>query len=96
MESLAPFSISGVTGRPGQICWVSEVSGSKTSGMGGGGTMALRSGAVSEMTPPSETYFTTSLSSPKMPISCRRISSGEWPGKMRQLTLACAICGSAF
>jgi len=68
----------------------------KNFGDGRRGTMALRSGAVSEMTPPSETYFTTSLSSPKMPISCRRISSGEWPGKMRQLTLACAICGSAF
>jgi hypothetical protein len=64
--------------------------------MGAGGTMALRSGAVSETAPESETNFTVSLSSPKMEISWRRISSGECPGKMRQLTMACAVCGSAL
>ena len=47
MESLAPFSITGVTGVPGQICCVMRVSGSKTSLIGAGGAMALRSGAVS-------------------------------------------------
>src|SRR5450631_3006380 len=96
MLSEAPFSITGVTGVPGQIWVTREVKGSKTSGSGGGGTMALRSGAVSETSPASETYFTVSLEFPKMSISWWRISSGEWPGKMRQLTLACAVCGSAL
>ena len=75
------------------MAWVKRVSGSKTSLSGAGGTMALRSGAVSETSPASETYFTLSLGSAKRAINCWRISSGEWPGKMRQLTLACAVCG---
>ena len=29
-------------------------------------------------------------------ISSRRISSGEWPGRMRQFTTAWAVCGSAL
>ena len=35
--------------------------------------------------------FTMSRLSPKILMSCCRISSGEWPGKMRQFTLACAV-----
>ena len=58
--------------------------------------MALRSGAVSETSPESDTYFTVSFASPKIAINCCRISSGEWPGKIRQFTLACAVCGSAL
>ncbi len=65
MESLAPFSITGVTGVPGQISCVIRVSGSKTSLIGAGGAMALRSGAVSATTPASETYFTLSCGSAK-------------------------------
>src|ERR1700753_2734932 len=86
----------GVTGVPGQIAFTSLRIGSKTSGNGGGGTIALRSGAVSETTPVSATYFTESFGSSKSLMSSLRISSGECPGKMRQFTLACAVCGSAL
>src|ERR1035438_8504230 len=96
MESLAPFSITAVTGMPGQIALVRRVSGWKTSGIGAGGAIGLRSGAVSETTYESETYFTASLSSAKIPINCLRISSGECPGKMRQFTIACAVWGRAL
>src|ERR1039457_1383157 len=96
MESLAPFSITGVRGVPGQRTCVSRVNGSKTAGIGAGGTIAFLSGAVSEISPASETNFTLSLSSAKIEISCLRISSGEWPGKMRQFAMACAVCGRAL
>ena len=46
---------------PGQSAWVRRVSGSKTSLIGAGGTIALRSGAVSDHPPASETYFTVKL-----------------------------------
>src|ERR1035441_2955585 len=85
-----------VTGISGQMAFVNPVSGSKTSGMGAGGTIGFRSGAVSVTAPESDTYFTVSLSSPKSAINCCRVSSGECPGKMRQFTFACAVCGNAL
>ena len=57
-------------------------------------TTSLRSGEAS-LDIGSPTTF-TSTPSPTTPASARRTSSIFTPGKMRQLTLAVADCGSAF
>src|SRR5450432_3130980 len=96
MLSDAPFSITGTTGAPGQNFAEICSNGLKTSGIGGGGTIGLRSGAVSATSPASLIYFTVISGSANILISCCRISSGECPGKIRQFTFAWAACGSAL
>src|ERR1039458_9390482 len=96
MESLAPVSITGVTVIPGQMACVMLVSGDQTSGIGAGGTIAVRSGAVALTSPEFDTYSTFNCESAKMEMSCLRVSAGEWPGRIRQFTMAWAICGSSL
>ena len=50
--------------------------------------MAERSGAVALTSPDSEINSTFSCESAKMEVSCFLISSGEWPGRIRQFTIA--------
>ena len=95
MESLAPVSITGVTGIPGQMACVKLVSGDQTSGSGAGGTIAERSGAVA---PPrlSPKHIPPSVGIGKDGDELLPTSSGEWPGRIRQFTMAWAICGRAL
>src|SRR5450432_4735550 len=86
MASLAPASILGITPRPGQCFAVAAVTALSTfwfmpvNGMGLGGSMGV----------------TVILESASTWFSVRSTSAGLSTGRMRQFTVAVAVCGRAF
>src|SRR6266568_2214180 len=95
LPSVAPVDMVATTGMPGHIllkvfCMAFVTSGSN--GEGGTGTTgtAFPSGSVCV------TMLILTLGSLATRWRVLRISCGSSPGKMRQLTLARAVCGSAL
>ncbi|MCY1522523.1 hypothetical protein D9M68_573810 [compost metagenome] len=84
--SVAPVLMAGTTGTPGHICCVSVSTVFTRSPFSG--EAGLRSGLPM--------LRTTILSLPTAWVSRRSTSSGSSCGRMRQLTVALADCGSAF
>src|SRR5882757_7840570 len=96
LPSDAPVSMTGTTGTPGHISATTLVKGCMTSGFKSVGGTALDVGAVSLTSPLSFTYRTVTLGSWMILINCCRISSRELLGRIRQFTLADAVCGKAL
>src|ERR1700743_2696953 len=84
--SVAPITIIGTTGTPGQILFDDSV-------------MALkRSGRIGEAGPAFDSFIILMLTSSSAAI-CFRVDStysGESSGRTRQFTVAAASCGSAL
>ena len=83
---MAPVLITGTTTAPGNISLVSDSTAVITFGRSGDGLLGCAS----------STNATVIFGSFRIPISVSFTATGETPGRMRQFTLALAICGSAF
>ena len=85
--SVAPVPIVGMTSTFGpNTSRVTFVIGCMISGDSGDGDACSIAGAFEIFTPVSLAAFS----------SAARTSAGSWPGAIRQLTLAVAVCGSAL
>src|SRR5437870_13176565 len=84
--SVAPVDITGTTGTPGHIWFVSCSIAASTSARIGDGLLAVASPiGVTEI-----------LESSKTRISVDLTSAGDSPGSNRQFTMARAVCGNAL
>src|SRR5262245_8846581 len=84
--SVAPVDIEGTTGTPVHISVVIRSIALKISGFSGDGTLAVAlSNAETEI-----------FESARTRISADRTSTGDSPGRIRQFTIARAVCGRAF
>src|SRR5215468_4945149 len=93
--SLAPVDIVGTTGNPGHIVAnVSEYAVITSRISGDGGTVTTGIALPSEVLSTTIVTFTPESFATRSNVF--RTSSGSSPGKIRQLTVARAICGSAF
>src|SRR4051812_24655167 len=86
-QSVAPDDMVGITATPGNMSALTAWIGPITAFDSGGGAPGVSGGDWNSILTPGSL---TALS------SAWRISSGGWPGNMRQFTLAVARCGSAF
>src|SRR3954469_6820672 len=84
--SVAPVLITGTTTTPGNIALVNDSTLFMTSGRSGDGGLGLAS----------LSNVTTTFGSAIVSTMVLRTDSGATPGRMRQFTLAVAICGSAL
>src|SRR5437868_11297144 len=84
--SVAPVLITGTTITPGNIVLVMDSSGFMIAGVSGDGWLGLAS----------STNDTVTLGSAITSSSFFLMFAGASPGRMRQVTLARASCGSAF
>ena len=83
---MAPVLITGTTTTPGNISFVSDSTTPITSGRSGDGLLGVAS----------PTNETETFGSATTWMSVSLMDSGGTPGRMRQLTLAVASCGSAL
>src|SRR5688572_25480707 len=86
MPSVAPVDISGSIGRPGKYFAATALAGPTIFGSSVGGIAVGRTGWL----------IVTFTLGPASSFSLAKVASTVSPGKMRQLMLAVARCGSAF
>src|SRR5262245_21829759 len=84
--SVAPVLITGTTGTPGHIAAVIASTGRITSAVSGDGGLGFASRTGAMVIRPSLTTLTR----------VSRVRSAVSVGRMRQLTVARAVCGKAF
>src|SRR5438874_6110005 len=84
--SVAPVPIIGTTTTPGHMVFVTDSIAPITSGVNGDAALGFAS----------STKATVIFGSANTFVSVSLIAAGGSPGRMRQLTFAVAVCGSAF